>query len=105
MDHSSVVSGGIVRLVRARLYYSRLMSRPFEFFFFKQKTAYEISVRDWSSDVWLFRSRRVHRGDLLIIASFTWLDEAEAQCHAPEVVLVDTENRIRKKNGVAIEAA
>jgi len=50
-------------------------------------------------------ARRVHRGDLLIIASFTWLDEAEAQCHAPEVVLVDTENRIRKKNGVAIEAA
>src|SRR3989442_4181006 len=30
MDHSSVVSGGIVRLVRARLYYPRLMSRPFE---------------------------------------------------------------------------
>src|SRR3546814_2388623 len=27
------------------------------FFFFKQKTAYEMRIRDWSSDVWLFRSR------------------------------------------------
>src|SRR5881227_4246571 len=25
--------------------------RPFSFFFFKQKTAYEGTVRDWSSDV------------------------------------------------------
>jgi aspartate 1-decarboxylase len=50
-------------------------------------------------------ARRVHRGDLLIIASFTWLDEAEALRHAPEVVLVDEQNHIRKKNGVAVEAA
>src|SRR3546814_8192015 len=27
------------------------------FFFFKQKTAYEMRISDWSSDVWLFRSR------------------------------------------------
>src|SRR3546814_4813801 len=26
------------------------------FFFFKQKTAYEMRISDWSSDVWLFRS-------------------------------------------------
>src|SRR3546814_6111952 len=25
-------------------------------FFFKQKTAYEMRISDWSSDVWLFRS-------------------------------------------------
>src|SRR5213595_4162854 len=29
----------------------------FFFFFFKQKTAYEITEGDWSSDVCLFRSR------------------------------------------------
>jgi len=29
----------------------------FFFFFFKQKTAYEISARDWSSERVLFRSR------------------------------------------------
>src|SRR3546814_5764546 len=28
------------------------------FFFFKQKTAYEMRISDWSSDVVLFRSRR-----------------------------------------------
>src|SRR5213594_790498 len=28
-----------------------MLSRLCHFFFFKQKTAYEISVRDWSSDV------------------------------------------------------
>src|SRR3546814_4835460 len=27
------------------------------FFFFKQKTAYEMRISDWSSDVLLFRSR------------------------------------------------
>jgi aspartate 1-decarboxylase len=50
-------------------------------------------------------ARRVHRGDLLIIASFTWLEEAQAQRHEPAVVLVDPENRIRKLNGVSVEAA
>ena len=47
----------------------------------------------------------MHRGDLLIIASFSWLDEADALRHEPQVVLVDQQNHIRKKNGVAVEAA
>ena len=50
-------------------------------------------------------ARRVHRGDLLIIASFSWFDEVEALRHEPAVVLVDEQNHIRKKNGVAVEAA
>jgi len=50
-------------------------------------------------------ARRVHRGDLLIIATVTLLDEAEALRHEPSVVLVDAQNRMRKKNGVAVEAA
>src|SRR3546814_4962088 len=29
------------------------------FFFFKQKTSYEMRISDWSSDVWLFRSAEV----------------------------------------------
>src|SRR3546814_4210361 len=33
-----------------------------EFFFFNQKTAYEMRISDWSSDVWLFRSSRYCRG-------------------------------------------
>ena len=50
-------------------------------------------------------ARRVHRGDLLIIASFTWLAEEEAVRHEPAVVLVDEQNRLRKRNGVSVEAA
>ena len=50
-------------------------------------------------------ARRVHRGDLLIIASFTWLAEEEAHRHEPAVVLVDEQNRMRKRNGISVEAA
>ena len=50
-------------------------------------------------------ARRVHRGDLLIIASFSWLTEEEALRHEPAIVLVDDRNCIRTKNGVSVEAA
>ena len=39
----------------------------------------------------------VNKGDLVIIAAFTWLDEAEARKHEPKVVFVDEQNRIREK--------
>jgi len=35
-------------------------------------------------------------GDLVIIASFTEMEEAAARSHKPRVVLVDARNRIRK---------
>jgi aspartate 1-decarboxylase len=34
-------------------------------------------------------------GDLVIVATFAEMDEAEARSHRPRVVLVDAENRIR----------
>lgn len=34
-------------------------------------------------------------GDLVIVATFAEMDEAEARAHRPRVVLVDAENRIR----------
>jgi aspartate 1-decarboxylase len=37
----------------------------------------------------------VHKGDLVIIATFADLDEAEARAHKPKVVLVDEKNRIK----------
>lgn len=37
----------------------------------------------------------VHPGDLVIIASYAELEEAEIADHQPKVVLVDQENRIR----------
>jgi aspartate 1-decarboxylase len=36
-------------------------------------------------------------GDLVIIAAFTWLDEAAARAHEPKVVFVDAQNRIRTR--------
>jgi aspartate 1-decarboxylase len=38
----------------------------------------------------------VHEGDLIIIATFTQMDDASARTHRPRVVLVDSKNRIRK---------
>src|SRR6185503_12823647 len=39
----------------------------------------------------------VRPGDLVIIAAFTWLEEAAARAHQPKVVFVDEQNRIREK--------
>jgi aspartate 1-decarboxylase len=39
----------------------------------------------------------VRPGDLVIIAAYTWLPEAEARAHEPRVVFVDGQNRIRDK--------
>lgn len=39
----------------------------------------------------------VSKGDLVIIAAFTWLDEDAARTHEPKVVFVDEQNRMREK--------
>lgn len=39
----------------------------------------------------------VNKGDLVIIAAFTWLDEDAARKHEPKVVFVDEQNRMREK--------
>ena len=39
-------------------------------------------------------ARLAAAGDLVIIASFAWLDEEEAQVSAPRLVFVDATNRI-----------
>jgi len=36
----------------------------------------------------------VHAGDLVILASYGYLNEAEAQQHAPRIVFVDERNRV-----------
>lgn len=40
-------------------------------------------------------ARLVHRGDLVIIASYAEYDEPEAQSHQPRLVYVDERNRAR----------
>jgi aspartate 1-decarboxylase len=39
---------------------------------------------------------RIKEGEVVIIASFVWLDEKEVQGYSPRVVFVDERNRIRK---------
>ncbi|TMB51669.1 MAG: aspartate 1-decarboxylase [Deltaproteobacteria bacterium] len=39
----------------------------------------------------------VRPGDLVIIAAFTWMEEAAARVHEPKVVFVDERNGIREK--------
>lgn len=38
----------------------------------------------------------IHKGDLVIIASYARYDEAEVAQHAPRVVLVDEQNRVKE---------
>ena len=40
-------------------------------------------------------ARLVSPGDLVIIAAYTWMDEAAARQHEPKVVFVDELNRIK----------
>jgi aspartate 1-decarboxylase len=44
----------------------------------------------------------VSPGDLVIIATFTELDEAEARRHKPRVVLVDEKNRILQPDATEV---
>ena len=41
-------------------------------------------------------ARLVHRGDLVIIAAYATLSEAEARDHKPRLVFVDENNRIKQ---------
>jgi aspartate 1-decarboxylase len=38
-----------------------------------------------------------HPGDLVIVATFTQLDDAAARAHRPKVILVDGHNRVREE--------
>jgi len=40
-------------------------------------------------------TRRVHKGDLVIIACYAEVEDNEAPSHAPRLVFVDTENKIK----------
>ena len=42
-------------------------------------------------------ARRFQAGDLAIIASFCWVEEAEALAHKPTILLVDEHNRIQRR--------
>lgn len=42
-------------------------------------------------------ARLFQAGDLAIIASFCWVEEAEALIHKPTILLVDGNNRITKR--------
>ena len=39
----------------------------------------------------------VERGDLIIIATFTMLEDDEVECYKPTIVLVDGQNRAKAK--------
>ena len=47
-------------------------------------------------------AHKVSKGDLIIIAAFSWMDEKEARTYQPKVVFVNEENRpveLRKERG------
>jgi len=40
-------------------------------------------------------AHKIHPGDLIIIAAFTWMAEAVARRHEPKVVFLDEDNRVK----------
>ncbi len=51
-------------------------------------------------------ARRAQVGDLLIIATFVLVDEAEIDSHKPSMVYVDASNKItHTKNGIPVQKA
>ena len=51
-------------------------------------------------------SRPAQVGDLLIIATFVHIDEAELDAHKPNLVYVDSSNKItHTKNGIPVQKA
>lgn len=50
-------------------------------------------------------AHKVSVGDLIIIGSFTWVDEQAARAYEPKIVLVDERNRIKYLSAKAAEKA
>jgi len=42
-------------------------------------------------------AHRAHKGDIIIIATFAYVEEAAAARHKPTIILVDKKNRIKSK--------
>lgn len=40
-------------------------------------------------------AHKARKGDVIIIATYSWMDEAAARAHQPTIVLVDAKNRIK----------
>ena len=47
-------------------------------------------------------AHQIHKGDIIIVASFVGMDEMEAVRHQPRLVYVDSQNRIRKDSTLAV---
>ena len=41
-------------------------------------------------------ARKVHKADLIIIASFAEYDEIESSQHCPKIIVVDSKNKVKK---------
>ncbi len=47
-------------------------------------------------------ARLTHPGDIVIVATFTQMDDAAARSHRPSVIFVDAQNRIKKVGVVEV---
>ena len=47
-------------------------------------------------------AHQIHKGDIIIVASFVGMDEMEAVRHQPRLVYVDSQNRIRRDSNLAV---
>ena len=47
-------------------------------------------------------AHQIHKGDIIIVASFVMMDAMKAVRHQPRLVYVDSQNRIRKDSKLAV---
>jgi aspartate 1-decarboxylase len=59
-------------------------------------TTYAIEAAQGSGEVCVngAAARRVSRGDVIIVASYAVLEEAEVECHRPKLIYVDRQNQM-----------
>jgi aspartate 1-decarboxylase len=50
-------------------------------------------------------AHKVHPGDLIIIAAFTWMGEAAARRYEPKVIFLDEDNRVKDVRGEIVGPA
>jgi len=48
-------------------------------------------------------ARKVHKGDLVIIASFAEYDEIESSQHCPKIIMVDSKNKVKKNHNANLK--
>src|SRR3546814_3883499 len=84
--------------------YSECVFWTFVFFFFKQKTAYEMRISDWSSDVCSSDLKRKDDGwDGVLVLTDDTLESGKAAYYGGNVGSIESMNKLQRGVSTALE--